>query len=152
MSHEEFEVEGELSVGDVIKAGEAFAIVLTHYHEESEFIRYAGQIEREKVEKFMPDLISGRRVARCMILRSDTAPRPGDEVRHVDDETLKKMHYMDGEFSMPYLIPLMKKCKDNLWVLRDYIKRLMEIVPEERDVLEIILAEIEYGMLRGVEI
>ncbi len=150
ISDDELEVEGELKVGDVIKTAESLAIVLSLYHEDSEISKYLG-VEAEKIREFMPDLTDGKRIARCFVLHCKNLPKPGEEVEVADDEELRRIHLIGGEFSVPYLIALMKKCKDRLWVVRDYLNRLMRAIPEERGVIEIIKAEVEYRMLKSME-
>ena len=150
LSDEEFEVEGDLRIGDVVRAAESFGIVISIYHEEPEISKYLG-IGAEKLEEFLPDLSPGGRVARCFILQCKNHPKPGEEVELADDNQLKEIHLSGGELSIPYLISLMKKCKDRLWIVRDYLERLAKAIPEERDVIEILKAEVEYRMLKDME-
>jgi hypothetical protein len=150
LSDDEFEVEGELNVGDVIKTAESLAIVLSLYHEDSEISKYFG-MEAGKIKEFMPDLAGGERIAKCFVLHCKNLPKPGEEVELADDKELRCIHLIDGEFSVPYLIALMKKCRDRLWVVRDYLNRLMRAIPEEKEVIEIIKAEVEYRMLKSME-
>jgi hypothetical protein len=150
LSDEEFEVEGDLRVGDVIKAGGSFGIVTSIYHEEAELTKYLG-IEAEKLGEFLPDLSGGERIARCFILQCEEHPKPGDEVKIVDDRELKKLHLSGGEFSIPYLISLIKKCRERLWIVRDHLERLAKTIPEEKSLIDILKAEVEYRMLRDME-
>ncbi|RLI82544.1 hypothetical protein DRP07_04990 [Archaeoglobales archaeon] len=151
LSDDEFEVEGELKIGDVIKTSGTLAIVLSLYHEDSEIRKYLG-IEVGKIEEFMPDLSAGERIAKCFTLYCKELPKPGEEVDLADERDLRRIHLEGNEFSIPYLIALMKKCRDRLWIVRDYLDRLMMVIPEERGVIEIIKAEVEYRMLKSMEL
>ena len=159
LSEEEFEVEGDLGIGDVVKTiktaktdktADSLAIVISISHEESEISKYLG-IEADRLGDFMPDLSAGSRVARCFILYCNKHPKPGEEVELADDSELRKVHLLTGEFSIPYLVSMMKKCRERLWIVRDYLERLARAIPEERDVIEILKAEVEYRMLREME-
>ncbi|MBO8182270.1 MAG: hypothetical protein H0Z28_05685 [Archaeoglobus sp.] len=151
LSDEEFEVEGDLRIGDVLKAANTLAIVISISHDESEIGRYLG-IETEKLVDFLPDLSEGRRVARCFILHCNEHPKPGEEVEIADDDELRGIHLASGEFSVPYLVSMMKKCRERLWVVRDYLERLANAIPEEKDVIGILKAEVEYRMLKDMEV
>ncbi len=159
ISHSEFEAEvDEISVGDLVICGDLLAIVSSVYQEEPEYAKYLGELDREDIRMFMPDISEGKKIARCLTLcRLDlseprTAPRIGEELKPVSDETLRSIHYSNGEFRIPYLIPLLDRCRKDMSLVRSLLMRLMDVIPEERELLEIILAEIEYSMMRGVEL
>ena len=158
LSHSEFEAEVEdVSVGDIVLCGDILAIVASIYQEEPEYAKYLGELDKEEIKSFIPDVSEGKKIARCISLckinleEPKTAPKVGEKLKPVDDEFLRKVHYANGEFRIPYLIPLMEKCKRDIGLVRSLLMKLMEIVPEERDLLEIILAEIEYTRMKGVE-
>lgn len=159
LSHSEFEAEVEdVSVGDIVLCGDILAIVASVYQEEPEYAKYLGELDREEIRRFMPDISEGKKVARCISLcrinldEPRTAPKIGDTLKPVSDEMLRNIHYSNGEFRIPYLIPLIERCKKDISLVRSLLMRLMEIIPEERDLLEIILAEIEYNRMKGVEL
>jgi hypothetical protein len=114
-----------------------------------------GNLEKEEVKKFLPDVFKARRIAKCLLLCTENLedvtkiPKVGDKVEKVEDEELRQIHY-NGEFKIPYLIPLLEKVE--IPIIRALILKIMEIIPEEKDLLEIILAEIEYSRMRGVEL
>lgn len=159
ISHSEFEAEvGDVSVGDIVLCGDILAIVASVYQEEPEYAKYLGELDREEIRRFMPDISEGKKVARCIALckmdlgEPRTAPKIGDELKPVSDEMLRSIHYSNGEFRIPYLIPLMERCRRDISLIRSLLMRLMDVIPEERDLLEIILAEIEYNRMKGVEL
>ncbi|AGK60399.1 hypothetical protein Asulf_00370 [Archaeoglobus sulfaticallidus PM70-1] len=150
LSQDEFEIDGDLKEGDVVRVGDCYAIVIKIYHEESELLRYLHN--EGEIRSYLPDINLGRRIARCLSIKKDFVPEIGADAEIVDDSELKKAHLVDGEFSMPYLVQMMRKCRDRMWIVRDYLERLMRAIPEERDVIEIIKSEVEYSMLRDVEV
>jgi len=158
ISHSEFEAEVEdVSVGDIVMCGNILAIVASIHQEEPEYAKYLGELDREEIKSFIPDVAEGKKIARCISLctlnleEPRTAPRIGEVLKRVDDETLRNVHYSNGEFNIPYLIPLIDKCRRDPSLVRSLLLKLMEIIPEEKELLEIILAEIEYSRMRGVE-
>jgi hypothetical protein len=156
LSHSEFEAEIDTEVGEVVKAGDVIAIVISVYQEEIEYLKYLGELEKEEILRFLPDVSEGKKVAKCISLcRADLeeprkAPKIGDVVEKIEDEALKQMHYTNGEFRAPYLVSLLGRC--DISIVKSFILRLMDLVPEERELLEIILAEIEYNRMRSVEL
>jgi DNA-directed RNA polymerase subunit F len=159
LSHSEFEAEVEdVSVGDIVLCGDILAIIASIYQEEPEYAKYLSELDKEEIKSFIPDVSEEKKIARCISLckinleEPKTAPKVGEKLEAVDDEFLRNVHYANGEFRIPYLIPLMEKCKRDIGLVRSLLMRLMEIVPEERDLLEIILAEIEYTRMKGVEL
>jgi hypothetical protein len=70
-------------------------------------------------------------------------------VEKVGDEEIRQIHY-DGELRIPYLIPVLQKT--DISTVKALILKLIELIPEESDLLEIILSEIEYSRMRGVEL
>ena len=137
--------------------GDLVAIVSSVYEEEPEYLKYVERISREDLAKFAPDLASGRKVTRCIVLcklnldEVRKPPRIGESVRIMDDFEIRNMHFARGEFMIPYLIPLIRKTK-NVELVRSVITKLMKLIPEELDLLEILLSEIEYSRMRGVSI
>ncbi|RLI74592.1 hypothetical protein DRO97_05645, partial [Archaeoglobales archaeon] len=77
-------------------------------------------------------------------------PEVGAKVDRIENENLRNLHLKDGGLKIPYLIKLLKT--SNIEVARRLVLRLMDLIPEERDLLEIILAEIEYNRMRGIEL
>jgi len=156
LNHDEFEVEGDLAVGDLICCNEILAIVTSIYQEESEYSEYIDRLETEDIKRFLPDLVEGKRVARCLALCNTnlgdvvSLPEVGAKVDRIENENLRNLHLKDGGLKIPYLIKLLKT--SNIEVARRLVLRLMDLIPEERDLLEIILAEIEYNRMRGIEL
>lgn len=156
LSHDEFEVEGNLAVGDVICCGEILAIVTSIYQEESEYSDYMDRMDVEEIKKFLPDLIEGKRIARCLALCTTSfddvinLPEVGSRINKLGSEELREMHLKNGELKIPYLIKLLKT--SNIDVAKRLVLKLINLIPEERDLLEIILAEIEYNRMRGIEL
>jgi DNA-directed RNA polymerase subunit F len=157
LSHSEFEAGIDAEVGDIVKAGDIVAIVSSIHQEEPEYIKYLSELEKEEIRRFLPDISEGKKIARCIALcktnlsEARHAPKIGEEVERVEDGFLRQIHYANGELRMPYLIFLLQRCRD-VGVTRSLILKLMDLIPEERDLLEIILAEIEYSRMRGVEL
>jgi DNA-directed RNA polymerase subunit F len=155
LNHIEFEAEIDTDIGDIVRTGDIIALVTSIREEEPDYVRYMSDLEREEIRKYLPDIFRARRVVRCISLcTSDLkdvrrAPKVGDRVEKLDDEEIRKLHY-DGEFRIPYLIPLMHKT--DISTVRTLVMKIMELIPEERDLLEIILSEIEYNRMRGVEL
>jgi len=155
ISQDEFEVEGEFVLGDLIRSEDVLAVVISIYQEASEYSDYLGRLEVAEIKEFLPDLVEGRRVAKCLALSTVhledvfTLPRVGAEVSVVSKEELRDIHLKDGKLKIPYLVKLLRS---NIDVARRLILKLIEAIPEEKDLLEIILAEIEYNRMRGVEL
>ncbi|AEA46705.1 hypothetical protein [Archaeoglobus veneficus] len=157
LSHAEFEAELDAEAGDVVRAGDIIAVVTSIHQEEPDYVKYLSDLEKEEIKKFLPDVAEGKKIAKCVVLcRADLSearksPKIGENVEKVDDIFLRELHFSSGEFRIPYLIPLLQKCKD-VSIARSLLYRLMELIPEEKELLKIILAEIEYSMMRGVEL
>lgn len=155
LSHTEFEAETDSDVGDILKTGDIVAMITSIRQEEPEYIRYMGEMEKEEIKNYMPDIFYPQRVARCLSLCTlslgdvKSTPRVGDKVEVVDDHELREIHYQD-ELQIPYLIPLLQKT--DISTVRTLIIKLMDLIPEEKDLLEIILSEIEYSRMRGAEL
>jgi DNA polymerase III delta prime subunit len=155
LNHMEFEAEIDADVGDMVKAGNIIAIITSIHQEEPDYVRYMGELEKEEMRKYLPDILKARRIARCLSLCTAdlgevrSTPRVGDEVIKVNDDEIRRIHY-NGELKIPYLIPILQKA--DISTVRALILKLMELIPEERDLLEIILSEIEYSRMRGVEL
>lgn len=163
LNHLEFEAVGnnddDFFVGDFIKAGDTVAIIASLSQEEPDYIRYMGELEKEEIEKNMPDIVNPRKIAKCLSLctmRKEEVrktPRLGDKLEKLGDTTIRELHY-DGELHIPYLIPILRK-KDNdisITIIRALILKLIELIPEEKDLLNVILSEIEYSRIKGVEL
>ena len=156
LSHSEFEAELDADAGDIVKVGDIIAIVTSIHQEEPEYVKYLSDLEREEIRKFLPDVAEGKKIAKCVVLcREDLSearksPRIGEDVVKVNDTFLRELHFANGEFRIPYLIPLLQKCKD-ISIARSLLSRLMELIPEEKELLDIIMAEIEYSMMKNVE-
>ncbi len=157
LSHSEFEAEIDAEVGDIVKAGDIVAIITSIYQEEPDYVKYLNELERDEIRRFLPDISEGKKIARCIPLcRTDlqeprSTPKIGDTVEKIDDNFLRQIHYANGEFRVPYLISLLNRCND-VGIVRSLVLRLMDLIPEEKDLLEIILAEIEYNRMKGVEL
>lgn len=155
LNHMEFEAEIDSDIGDILKTGNIVAMVTSVHQEEPEYIRYMGDLEKEEVKNYMPDIFQPQRVARCLSLCTvdlgdiKSTPRVGDTVETVADEEIRDIHYQD-ELKIPYLIPLLQKT--DISTVRALILKLMDLIPEEKDLLEIILSEIEYSRMRGAEL
>ncbi|HIP58658.1 MAG TPA: hypothetical protein EYH00_05085 [Archaeoglobus profundus] len=159
LNYSEFEAEvEEVSVGDIVICGDILAMIVSIYQEEPEYTKYLGELDREELRSFIPDISEGKKIARCLSLckinleEPRTAPRIGDELKIVDDKFLREIHYANGELKIPYLITLLEKCKKDLNLIRSLLMRLMKIIPEEKELLEIILEGIEYTRMKGVEL
>ncbi len=156
LSHDEFEVEGDLAVGDVVNCKGIMAIVVSIHQEGSEYSDYMHRMETEDIKKFLPDLVEGRRIAKCLALCTTnlddafTLPEIGTEVEKIDKDNLRNIHLKNGELRIPYLVKLLKR--SNIDVARNLVLKLIEVIPEEKDLLEIILAEIEYKRMKGLEL
>ncbi|MFO7966204.1 MAG: hypothetical protein R6U44_01215 [Archaeoglobaceae archaeon] len=155
LNHMEFEAEIDSDVGDILKTGDIVTMVTSIRQEEPDYIRYMGDMEKEEVKNYMPDIFQPQRVGRCLSLCTvdlediKSTPRVGDKLETVTDEEIRDIHYQD-EFRIPYLIPLLQKT--DISTVRALILKLIELVPEEKDLLEIILSEIEYSRMRGAEL
>lgn len=155
LNHMEFEAEMDSDVGDMLKSGDIVAMVTSVHQEEPEYIRYMSDLEKEEIKNYMPDIFQPHRKARCLCLCTlnledvKSTPRVGDAVEQVDDEEIREIHYQD-ELRIPYIIPLLQKT--DISTVRALVLKLMELIPEEKDLLEIILSEIEYSRMRGAEL
>ena len=133
LSHDEFEVEGELAVGDLICCSDILAIVTSIYQEGSEYSEYIDRLESDDIKKFLPDLIEGKRVARCMALCTTSLddvvslPEVGIRVDRIENEKLRELHLKNGELKIPYLIKLLKT--SNIDVAKRLVLRLIDSIP-----------------------
>ncbi len=142
-----FEVEGNLKVGEIVKAGECFAVVVSVSEEEPEYMKYAGELNREEIEAYMPDVVEKTVISKCFVLRGmgeNTSPKVGDEVREVSDEELREFHLRNGEFRMPYFYNLLKSC--DIEIAKSVLLRLKRIFDKE-EIINILLREVDYMML-----
>jgi len=151
----EFEIEGDLKIGDFVECGDIIGIISYVYQEEPEILKYIGGLDKEEIGKFLPDISEARTLSRCYSLCTKelneplNSPKIGEKVRILNDDEIRKLHIRDGNIAIPYLPFLISK---NVDLAKRVVKKLISLFPEEKDVLEIILLEIEYNKLKRVEI
>ncbi len=148
-----FEVDGKLKVGEVVKAGDCLAVVVSVSGEEPEYVKYAGELSREEVEAFMPDVVERKVVSKCYVLRGmgeSFSPDVGDEVREASDEEIREFHTRNGEFRIPYFYQLLKIDID---VAKSVLLRLKKVFEGDdvanREIIDILLREIDYMLMHG---
>ena len=150
----EFEAEGEMEIGTFVKVGSVISISCGVYQQEDEISRYLGKADVEKIRKFMPDLAEPKTFTKFYALMDTGAVEPvkmvriGEEVKLMDEEEIVKSHTVNGEIRLPYLPFLMKRDRD---LARSAVRRLMNMIPSQKDIFEMILVEIEYSLLREVD-
>ncbi len=151
----EFEIEGDLKIGDFVECGNIIGIISHVYQEEPEIVKYIGGLDKEEIGRFLPDLSEAKTLSRCYSLCTKdlteplNSPRIGERVRILNDDEIRRLHMRKDGIAIPYLPFLISK---NVDLAKRVVKRLISLFPEEKDVLEIILLEIEYNKLRRVEI
>ncbi len=154
-SRREFEVEGEVEIGTFVRVGNLIAVSAEVFQQEDEISKYLSKGDVEKLRAFLPDLGEPKFVTRFLVLMDvnsrppRTMPRIGDEVVVMDWEEVAEVHTPDGELSIPYLPYLIRKDRD---LARFVVEQLLEMLPEHRELLDIVLAEIEYSLLREVDL
>ncbi len=143
-----FEVDGKLNIGDIVKAGDCLAVVVSVSGEEPEYMKYAGELSRDEIEAYMPDIVEKRVISKCYVLRGlgeSFAPDIGDEVRAASDEEIREYHTRGGEFKIPYFYQLLKVDID---VAKNVLLRLKKVF-EDEEIIDILLREIDYMLMFG---
>ncbi len=151
----EFEAEGEMEIGTFVRVGDVISISSQVYQQEDEISKYLGKADVEKIRKFMPDLNEPKTYTKFYVLMSNDGSEPlrmvriGDEIRVMDHDEIVEIHTSNNEIRIPYLPFLIKRDRD---LARNAVRRLMDLIPDQRDIFEMILVEIEYSLLREVDI
>ncbi len=154
-STREFEAEGEVEIGTFVKAGNIVSISSEIYQQEDEISKYLGKADMERIRKFMPDLSKPKTITRFYTLMDSEGKDPlgmvriGDEVEMMSDREIIEAHMFDGEIRLPYLPFLIRRDRE---LARNAVRKLMSIIPDHRDLFEMIIIEIEYSLLREVDI
>ena len=148
LNSKEFEVEGELNIGEFVKVGDEIAVVVEVYCEDPEIVKYMSRFDIEEVKEFLPDLAEPKNYAKCFLL-SDGRVSVGEKVEMAEDERIREVHWKNGDLYMPYIPELVAKYPK---VAIDVIKKLESLFPEERDVLRIIKAGLEFSRIRRVDV
>ncbi len=151
----EFEAEGEMEIGTFVRVGDIISLSSHVYQQEDEISRYLGKADIERIKEFMPDLTEAKTYTKFYALMSIDGSDPlrmvriGEEIQVMDNDEIAEIHTLDNQIRIPYLTFLIKKDRD---LARNVVRRLMSIVPDQKDILEMILIEIEYSLLREVDI
>lgn len=148
LNSKEFEVEGELNIGEFVKVGDEIAVVVEVYCEDPEIVKYMSRFDIEEVKEFLPDLAEPKNYAKCFLL-SEGRVSVGEKVEMAEDERIREVHWKNGDLYMPYIPELVAKYPK---VAIDVIKKLENLFPEERDVLRIIKAGLEFSRIRRVDV
>ena len=148
LNSKEFEVEGELNIGEFVKVGDEIAVVVEVYCEDPEIVKYMSRFDIEEVKEFLPDLAEPKNYAKCFLL-SEGRVSVGEKVEMAEDERIREVHWKNGDLYMPYIPELVAKYPK---VAIDVIKKLESLFPEERDVLRIIKAGLEFSRIRRVDV
>ncbi len=146
-----FEVNGNLKVGEIVKAGDCLGVVVSVVGEEPEYAKYIGELSRDEIKAYMPDILERTVVSRCYILKGmgeNVSPEVGEEVCLVSDEDLKKFHTKDGEFRMPYFYNLLKTC--DIDITKKILLRLKKVF-ENEEIIDILIKEVEYMMMHHMK-
>ena len=154
----EFDVdsEGRLEIGDFIRCGNIIGLVKGLRVEEPEFVGYLSNYDVDEIKKFMPDVVEVKKIAECIALcdaqLSDpvTTPEIGDEVEVLGDEEVRRLHMQNGSFSVPYLLQLVDRA--DIGVIKRLLERLVRVIPEERELLDILMCEVEYAIMRKMQL
>jgi len=150
-----FEAEGELSIGEFVKAGDVIAISAEVHQEEEEIVKYLSKGDVERIKAFLPDLGEPKFKTKFIILMDvegkepRNLPKIGDDVEIMDEREIAEVHFREGELSVPYLPYLMRKDRN---LARIAVMKLMDLFPEYREIFDVILAEIEYSLLKEVDL
>lgn len=154
----EFDVDsdGELEIGDFIRCGNIIGLVKGLRIDEPEFVSYLSRYDIEEIKKFMPDVVEVKKIAECISL-CDTqlsdpvrTPEIGDEVEVLSDEEVRSLHVQNGSFSIPYLLQLVDRTE--IAVIKRLLERLVRVVPEEKELLDILMCEVEYAIMRKMQL
>ncbi len=148
LNSREFEVEGELNAGEFVKIGNRLAVVVEVYCEDPEILKYIGRFELDEIKEYLPDLAEPKNYARCFLI-TDGRVGIGEIVEKAGDEFIKRVHWKENDLYMPYMPELVSKYPK---VAIDVIKKLEDLFPEERDVLKIIKAGLEFSRIRRVDV
>lgn len=154
-SRREFEVEGEVEIGTFVRVRNLVAVSAEVFQQEDEISKYLSKGDVERLKEFLPDLGEPKFVTRFIVLMDvnskppRTMPRIGDEVAVMDGGEISHVHTAGGELSIPYLPYLIRRDRE---LAKAVVERLLELLPDHRDVLDIVLAEIEYSLLREVDL
>ncbi len=148
LNSKEFEVEGELNIGEFVKVGDEIAVVVEVYCEDPEIVKYMSRFDIEEVKEFLPDLAEPKNYAKCFLL-SEGRVSVGEKVEMAEDERIREVHWKNGDLYMPYIPELVAKYPK---VAIDVIKKLESLFPGERDVLRIIKAGLEFSRIRRVDV
>ncbi|WP_290902506.1 hypothetical protein [Ferroglobus sp.] len=148
LNSKEFEVEGELNIGEFVRVGNEIAVVVEVYCEDPEIVKYMSRFDIEEVKEFLPDLAEPKNYAKCFLL-SEGRVSVGEKVEIAEDERIREVHWKNGDLYMPYIPELVAKYPK---VAIDVIKKLESLFPEERDVLRIIKAGLEFSRIRRVDV
>ncbi len=145
-----FDVDCGLKVGELVKAGECLAVVVSVSGEEPEYLKYAGELNREEIEKFMPDVAEKSVVSRCYVLRGmgeNLSPEVGDEVSPATDEFIKEYHLRSGNFRIPYFYQMLKAC--DIEITKQVMLRLKKVF-ESKEIINVLLREIDYMIMHNL--
>jgi len=155
----EFDVddsEGRLEIGDFVRCGNLIGLVRGFRIEEPEFVSYLSKYDVEEIKKFMPDVVEVKKIAECIAL-CDTklseplrTPEIGDEVEVLGDEEVRSLHMQGNGFSVPYLLQLVDRAE--IAVIRRLLERLTRVIPEEKELLDILMCEVEYAIMKKMQL
>jgi|Deesub1362B_J571_1020462.scaffolds.fasta_scaffold00047_114 hypothetical protein len=156
----EFDVEGELQIGDFIRCGDLIGLVKGLRIEEPEFVSYLSKYDVDEIKRFMPDVVEVKKIAECITLcdlkLSDPVRTPeiGDDVVVLSDDEIRSLHMQSGQsgngFSIPYLLQLVDRA--DISVIKRLLERLMRIIPEEKELLDILMCEVEYAIMKKMQL
>ncbi len=155
----EFDVddsEGRLEVGDFIRCGNLIGLVKGLRIEEPEFVSYLSKYDVEEIKKFMPDVVEVKRIAECVTLCDAELSEPvrtpeiGADVEVLSDEEVRSLHMQENGFSVPYLLQLVDRAE--IAVIRRLLERLVRVIPEEKELLDILMCEVEYAIMKRIQL
>ncbi len=154
-SRREFEVEGEVEIGTFVRVGNLVAVSAEIFQQEDEISKYLSKGDVERLRSFLPDLGEPEFVTKFIVLMDTSSkpprmmPRIGDDVAVMSNEEIARVHTAGGELSVPYLPYLIRRDRE---LAKSVVEKLAALLPDYRDVLDIVLAEIEYSLLREVDL
>lgn len=154
----EFDVddsEGKLEIGDFIRCGNIIGLVKGLRIDEPEFVSYLSKYDVEEIRKFMPDVVEMKKIAECIAL-CDTklsepvrTPEIGADVEVLSDEEVRDLHMQENGFSVPYLLQLVDRAE--ITVIKRLLERLARLIPEEKELLDILMCEVEYAIMKKMQ-
>jgi len=147
VSDKYIEVDGKLKVGEIVKAGNCLAVVVSVSGEIPEYLKYAGELNKKEIEMYMPDVLESRVTSKCYIL-GDCTCDIGDEVKLADDEDVRSYHMINGEFRIPYFYQMLKNC--DVDIAKSVTKRLKNVF-KDKEILNVLLKEIEYMIMNSIK-